>query len=88
MRSSSVAPWRSNAGGRVTNGCVGAYHSPGTSPRGTGRSSIGQTGSPVTRSSTYSQPCFDGCASAFTGRPSTVMSARIGAQGMSKSHSP
>ena len=36
----------------VGNGCVGAYHSPDTFPAGTGRSSIGQTGSPVTRSNT------------------------------------
>ena len=46
MRSSIDTPWRSNAGGLVTKGCVGAYHSPGTSPFSTGRSSIGHTGSP------------------------------------------
>ena len=34
MRSSSETPWRSKAGGLVGNGCVGAYHSPGTSPFG------------------------------------------------------
>src|ERR1051326_3091921 len=44
IRSSGDTPWRSNAGGLVTNGCVGEYHSPGTSPFGTGRSSIGHTG--------------------------------------------
>src|SRR5262245_31729109 len=49
-RSSSDTPWRSNAGGLVTKGCVGEYHSPGTSPLATGRSSIGQTGWPVARS--------------------------------------
>src|SRR5579862_300199 len=37
-------------GGLVGNGCVGEYHSPGTSPFGTGRSSIGQIGVPVARS--------------------------------------
>ena len=52
IRSSSVMPCRSNGAGLVGNGCVGEYHSPGTSPAGTGRSSIGQTGSPVTRSRT------------------------------------
>ena len=50
IRSSSETPWRSNAGGLVGNGCVGAYHSPGTSPFSTGRSSIGQIGCPVARS--------------------------------------
>src|SRR6266550_9187686 len=44
IRSSIVTPWRSNAGGFVGNGCVGEYHSPGTSPFGTGRSSMGHTG--------------------------------------------
>ena len=52
IRSSIDTPWRSNGGGLVTNGCVGEYHSPGTSPFSTGRSSIGQTGWPVTRSKT------------------------------------
>src|SRR5947209_5275484 len=44
MRSASETPCRSYAGGLVGNGCVGEYHSPGTSPFATGRSSIGQTG--------------------------------------------
>src|SRR5215467_6476867 len=44
IRSSMDTPCRSNAGGLLGNGCVGEYHSPGTSPFGTGRSSIGQTG--------------------------------------------
>jgi hypothetical protein len=38
--------------GRTGNGCVGEYHSVGTSPFGTGRSSTGISGLPVTRSST------------------------------------
>src|SRR5690242_18028466 len=50
IKSSTAMPCRSNAGGFVGNGCVGEYHSPGTSPFSTGRSSIGHTGSPVTRS--------------------------------------
>jgi len=32
-------------------------------------------------------PCFDGCATALTGLPSTVISARIGAEEMSISQS-
>ena len=88
MRSSTDTPWRSNGGGLVTNGCVGAYHSPGTSPFSTGRSTIGHTGWPVARSNTYTHPCFDGCATALIVLPSTVRSARIGAQGMSQSQMP
>src|SRR5690349_629775 len=72
--SASETPCRSNAAGLVGNGCVGEYHSPGTLPFGTGRSSIGQTGSPVMRSNVYSQPCFDGSATALIARPFTVIS--------------
>ena len=50
----------------VGNGCVGAARSPGTSDGGTGRSSIGQTGSPVTRSNVYTKPCLVICATALT----------------------
>src|SRR5215471_18027277 len=63
IRSSIDTPWRSYAGGLVGNGCVGAYHSPGTSPFSTGRSSIGQIGVPVTRSKAYTIACFVGCKS-------------------------
>src|SRR5271154_4893516 len=52
IKSSSVTAWRAYAGGLVGNGCVGEYHSPGTSPAGTGFSTIGHTGLPVTRSKT------------------------------------
>src|SRR5947208_14889818 len=52
IKSSIATPVRSYGGGFVGNGCVGEYHSPGTSPCGTGRSSIGQIGWPVTRSKT------------------------------------
>ena len=44
MRSFTDEPWRSYAGGFVGNGCVAEYHSPGTSPFGTARSSNGQRG--------------------------------------------
>src|SRR3954468_16134574 len=87
-RSSFDTPCRSYAGGFVGNGCVGAYHSPGTSPLGTGRSSIGQIGSPVSRLTTYSHACLVGCATALIVRPLTVMSTRIGAHGMSMSQIP
>ena len=45
--------------GLVGNGCVGEYHSPGALPVGTGFSSIGNTGSPVTRPAGFeSYPTF------------------------------
>ncbi len=44
--------------GLVGNGCVGHACSPSTSLAGAGRSSIGQTGAPVTRSNTNTNPCF------------------------------
>src|SRR5581483_3871105 len=79
IRSSTVTVWRAYAGGFVGKGCVGEYHSPGTSPFGTGRSSIGQTGSPVTRSKTYRKASLVGKATALIALPLTLMSARIGA---------
>src|SRR5437763_3723971 len=86
ISSSADTPLREYAGGLVGIGCVGAYHSPGTAPFSTGRSSIGQTGWPLTRSKTYRIPCLVGCATALIARPFTVMSARIGAEEMSMSH--
>ncbi len=50
--SSFVSPCRSNGAGFVGIGCVGELFSPGTVDFGTGRSSIGHTGLPVTRSKT------------------------------------
>src|SRR4051812_34921251 len=49
-RSSSVTPFAAYAFGLVGMGCVGEYHSPGTSPFSTGVSTNGHTGLPVTRS--------------------------------------
>src|SRR4029450_6807908 len=66
IRLSTDTPCRSYAGGLVTNGCVGEYHSPGTSPFGTGRSSIGHTGFAVPRSNTYRQTSVLGSATALT----------------------
>src|SRR5690348_2314347 len=88
IKSSSPMPCRSNAGGLAGNGCVGEYHSPGTSPFATGFSSIGQIGTPVSRFSTYINACLVGCATAFTVRPLIVMSVRIGGHGLSMSQIP
>src|SRR5882672_6110706 len=52
IRSSMDTPLRLYAGGFVGKGCVCEYHSPGTVPTSTLRSSIGHTGLPVTRSKT------------------------------------
>ena len=67
--------------GFVGNGCVFDALSPGTLDAGTGCSSIGQTGWPVTRSNTYTKACFVTCATALIGFPATVMSIRLGAAG-------
>src|SRR6266567_6834743 len=55
--SAAVIRCRANGGGRVGIGWVGHACSPGISLGGTGRSSIGQRGLPVTRSKTYRKPC-------------------------------
>ena len=78
-----MRPCRSNGAGRVGKGCVGEVHSPGTVDFGTGRSSIGQTGSPVTRSKTNANACLVTCTTALMRRPPTVMSASTGAVGLS-----
>src|SRR5665213_1984768 len=88
MRSSTEIPLRSYTGGLVGKGCVGEYHSPGTSPFGTGFSSIGHTGWPVTRSKTNSIDCLVGTATALMVLPFTTMSPRIGGAEMSMSHRP
>jgi hypothetical protein len=50
IRSSSRTPWISTGAGFVGKGWVAAAFSPGTVDGGAGRSSIGQSGVPVTRS--------------------------------------
>ena len=79
----AVPSMRANGGGRVGWGCVGAVRSPGVSEVGTGRSSMGHTGRPVSRSKTNANPCLVSCTTDLTARPSMVRSARIGAEGMS-----
>src|SRR4029077_3652768 len=81
MRSSgTLMKLRAYAGGLVGNGCVADSFSPGTSDCGTGRSSIGHTGWPVTRSKTYRKACLPGRATALIALPATLISARIGAE--------
>src|SRR6476659_1909132 len=69
-RSLSVMSWRQYGFGFKGNGWVGQVSSPGTSEAGTGLSSIGNKGSPVSRSSTYRNPTFDTCATASIVFPS------------------
>src|SRR5262249_62392072 len=73
--------YRNPSGG---NGCVGDVFSPGTSDCGTGLSSIGHTGCPVTRSNTYSHPSLLGDATALIGLPFTLMSSSSAADELSK----
>ena len=79
----SVNDWRANGGGVVGKGCVGDDCSPGMSDCGTGRSSIGQIGAPVTRSNTNTKPCFVGCATTSRCRPFWRMVRSFGAVGRS-----
>ena len=61
----------------VENGCVSAASSPATSLRGTARSCVGNTGTPVSRSSTKTSPVLDACTTTAVARPLciTVVSA-------------
>ena len=83
MRSLSVSPSGSIGSGLVGNGCVGDVQLPGTVVCGTGRSSIGHTGSPVTRLNVKMKPCFVVWMTAGTGLPLTDRFARIGTFGRS-----
>src|SRR3954468_15970657 len=84
IRSSTRPDCRAYAGGLVGNGCVGDVFSPGTSDCGTGFSSIGHTGCPVTRSNTYSHPSLLGDATALIALPFTLMSSSSAADELSK----
>ncbi len=79
LMSCSVNDCRANGGGVVGKGCVGQTCSPNGAPCGTGRSSIGQIGSPVTRLKTYSQPVLPGCATTSTALPSCRIVSSFGA---------
>src|SRR5262249_13486100 len=78
-RSFSVKLCRAKGGGKVGKGCVGEVHSPGTSDLGTGRSSIGHTGLPDTRSNTYRKPFLEASATTSTALPSCFTVASCGA---------
>jgi len=69
---------RAKAGGLVGNGCVGDDTSPGTSLLGTGRSSMGHSGLPLTRSNTYRNPVFPACATMSTFLPSCFTVSSLG----------
>ena len=69
LMSSTVNDRLPKAGGLVGKGCVGAEDSPATSVFGTARSSIGQSGSPVTRLKTYRNPVLPAWATAGIVRP-------------------
>ena len=66
-------------------GWVGDNFSPGIPFCGTGVSTMGQMGSPVSRLKVNRRPCLVNWASALTGFPSTVMSIKLGAAGGSQS---
>ena len=83
IRSSSLTPCSSNGGGQVGNGCVGDACSPSKSLFGTGRSSMGHSGVPVTRSKTYRKPTLLTCTTARTGLPFWIRSTTTGAAGRS-----
>ena len=73
---SSAAPTRlielrASGGGFSGNGCVGEVFSPGTVLCGTGRSSMPNIGSPVTRSKMNSRPILLICATAGIVLPSS-----------------
>ncbi len=80
---SRVIDCRTSGGGRVGIGCVGDAASPGTVLAGTGRSSTGKRGWPVTRSSTNTNPLLLTWATAATSRPSLRTVTSVGCAGRS-----
>src|SRR5690606_12103830 len=60
-------------------GCVGHDSSPGISLAGKGFSSMGNTGSPVTRSNTNMKPCLVATATASMRLPSLLTVSNCGA---------
>ena len=70
---SAAASVCGTSGAHAGNGCVGEASSPGTSLFGTGRSSTGTSGLPVSRSSTNSVPIF--VLTATAGRPRKSISS-------------
>ena len=72
-------------GGASGSGCVGHACSPFRSEGGTGRSSIGKSGSPDARSNRKTKPLFAICATASTRSPPRDTVTRCGAAGRSRS---
>ena len=68
--SSGVSRCGLSGGSTALNGCVALARSPGTSLAGTGRSSTGNTRSPVSRCRTNSCPVFVVCRTTGISRPS------------------
>src|SRR5688572_31273049 len=85
LTSSFVNDCFTKGGGLVGKGCVGHVSSPGISLFGTGRSSIGQIGSPVTRSKTNRKPFLFASATTSIVRPSFLIVVSCGAELLSKS---
>ena len=69
---SSVKIWRAKGGGFSGSGCFAAVASPSTSEAGTARSSIGNSGLPVSRSNRYTWPDLVICATASTAAAITL----------------
>jgi hypothetical protein len=84
-RSASLKLTRASGGGRVGIGCVGEYHSVGTSPFGTGVSCTSNSGLPVVRSRMYMKLDLPTCAIAGTRVPFCTKSNSAPADGMSVS---
>ena len=75
---SSGSVCAASGGGRTGKGCVGADSSPGTRLAGTARSSIGKSGSPVSRFSTKSIPILVPWITAGIRFPSRAISLSVG----------
>ena len=82
MRSSGRKPCRSKGLGQEGMGCVEALCSPGMVDGGTGVSTMGHIGVPVTRSKTYANACLVTCTTIRCSVPSSWgRSRRTGAAG-------
>ena len=80
---SSASPNGSIGSGQATCGWVSAVQLPGTTVCSTSRSSMGQTGSPVSRLNVKIWPVFDVWITAGTASPSTSRSTTMGTLGRS-----
>ena len=69
--------------GAIGKGWVGESTSPGAPFCGTGRSTTGITGRPVSRSSVNKSPCLVGCSTAGSLRPCQATMPSVGWAGLS-----